>query len=719
MWQYILTKFVAIIPSMRFTRLIPPLFCLLLTPAIIESQVMPPGITCIETLADGQISIQFGQASVPTGSVWLNNLIFTSLSPGVPFTQITSISDLSVNSFVVNGTGGNSNDQYFYLQSTYNENGAELVSSTSDTLRNIFLDASPAGNNCLNCDSSVYLSWNSPYMPDFEADSSIVYEIWTDYPGGSWQLLTTVPYGQNELVYIVENCLPQFMNFQIIYDIGPCSFISNVSGDFFSDNSHPNTAFIGSVSVSPEGDGVISWPASSSPDVEGYWVYRCVGSATNLMDYVLAADTISYIDFLANSATGPLSYAIAAMDFCGNTDTTICVSSVFAQITPFESCDTVVAIEWLPYSGWDSLPLYYIVQRAVSDTQSFITAEFITIDTLEGSLQNYYDYNFPYGNHVGYRIVAVSPDNHFLSVSNVVAVFIPANVRPAFMEITYMESFSDDSLLIVLKKQPTQDVYRYHFERWNTFNQEWDRQIMYESSLDDSLMFWENNVSLDALTYEYRVLAENVCGVFVDTSQVCKSILLEGELSEDLFSNFLRWSTPLGNDSSAFDFSIIRTYISKIAPGEIARQTNGLDPFYEDKIVDFIDGDGRFCYRVHSRPLINDSVLGFPIVISNEVCLAYEPLIWIPNAMVYDGYNNQFKPVISFAGLKDYEFKIFSRWGDLVFFSEQPSEAWNGRFGDRAAKEGPYFYTITLKDGKERSFQYEGMLLLLVLDDDR
>ena len=683
------------------------------------AQVIPPNITCIETLLSGEMSVQFSQATVPVGTTWVNNLIFTSLSPGIPFTQVTSITDFSATSYVVAGSGGNANDQYFYFQSTFSENGIESVTATSDTIRNIFLEAAPAGNNCVNCDSSVYLTWNSPFMPNTPVDSSLVYEIWSDYPDGIWQLVTTVPYGQNELVYIVENCLPEFMNFQIIYDVGPCRFVSNISGDFFSDNSHPNTAFIGSVSISPEGDGVIVWPASSSPDVEGYWVYRCVGGSTNLMDYVLGTDTNTYVDFLANSSSGSLSYAIAAMDFCGNTDTTICVSSVFSEITPFVQCDSVVVIEWSAFGWWDSLPLHYIIQRAESDTQNFALAVFQTIDTLSGVVLQYSDNDFPFGNHVGYRVIAVSPDNHFFSVSNVVSVFIPPNIKPAYMEITYMESFSDDSLKIVLKKQPTQDIYRYHLERWNSFNSEWDRQIMYESSVDDSLLLWDNNVALDALTYDYRFLAENVCSTFVDTSEVCQSLLLEGELSVDLFSNFLRWSESATYDSLALDFSVIRTYGPRNEPEEIARQTNGMDLFYEDKVLEYIEGDGRFCYRIASRPIKNDTTLGLPLVVSNEVCLAYEPLIWIPNAMVYDGYNNQFKPVISFAGFKEYDFRIYSRWGDLVFSADNPSESWNGRAGDRAAQEGPYFYTITIRDAKDRSFQYEGTVLLLVNDDDR
>jgi gliding motility-associated-like protein len=691
----------------------------LLFAAHIHAQVIPPGIQCIETLAGGEMSLLFGQAGVPSNITWVNNLLFTSLSPGIPFTQVTSITDFSANSFIVSGNGGNANDQYFYFQTTYTENGTESVTVTSDTIRNIFLEAAPAGNNCLNCDSSVYLTWNSPFMTDMPVDSSIVYEVWSDYPDGIWHLITSVPYGQNELVYIVENCLPEFMNFQIVYDVGPCRFISNVSGDFFSDNSHPNTAFIGSVSVSADGDGVIVWPASSSPDVEGYWIYRCVGSATNLMDYVLGADTNIYSDFLANPGSGSLSYAIAAMDFCGNTDTTICVSSVFSQITPFIQCDTLVAMEWSAFAGWDSLPLYYLVQRAESDTQNFATSVFQTIDTISGNTLQYNDFSFPYGRYLGYRVIAVSPDNLFSSVSNVVSVYIPPNIKPAFMEITYMESFSEDSLKMVLKKQPTQDVYRYHLERWNSFTLEWDRQIMYESSSDDSLLVWDNHVALDALTYEYRFLAENVCSVMVDTSEVCKSIVLEGELSVDLFSNFLRWSEPSNLDSLEFDFSVIRTYGPVAEPEEIARQTNGIDLFYEDKVLEYIEGDGRFCYRISSRPHRNDSTLGLPWVVSNEVCLAYEPLIWIPNAMVYDGYNNQFRPIISFAGLKEYDVDIYSRWGDLVFSTDNPSESWNGRFGDRAAQEGPYFYTITIRDGKERSFQYEGTVLLLVLDDDR
>ena len=53
-------------------------------------------------------------------------------------------------------------------------------------------------------------------------------------------------------------------------------------------------------------------------------------------------------------------------------------------------------------------------------------------------------------------------------------------------------------------------------------------------------------------------------------------------------------------------------------------------------------------------------------------------LIYIPNAFTpnNDGINDAFKVVIS--EVTRYELSIYNRWGELVFFSEDPDEVWVG-----------------------------------------
>lgn len=72
--------------------------------------------------------------------------------------------------------------------------------------------------------------------------------------------------------------------------------------------------------------------------------------------------------------------------------------------------------------------------------------------------------------------------------------------------------------------------------------------------------------------------------------------------------------------------------------------------------------------------------------------------LFMPNAFTpnNDGLNDIFLPVGSFFGLRNYNFTIWNRWGDRVFYSDNPELGWNGqRDNDGAeASQGVYAYLI-------------------------
>jgi gliding motility-associated-like protein len=80
-----------------------------------------------------------------------------------------------------------------------------------------------------------------------------------------------------------------------------------------------------------------------------------------------------------------------------------------------------------------------------------------------------------------------------------------------------------------------------------------------------------------------------------------------------------------------------------------------------------------------------------------------EILVHIPNAFTPDanGHNEVFKPVIFGFDVTYYEFKIFDRWGALVFSTQDPEEGWNGQVGDTMAQDGSYSWFMDIKNGKD------------------
>lgn len=87
--------------------------------------------------------------------------------------------------------------------------------------------------------------------------------------------------------------------------------------------------------------------------------------------------------------------------------------------------------------------------------------------------------------------------------------------------------------------------------------------------------------------------------------------------------------------------------------------------------------------------------------------------IYIPNAFTpnNDGINDIFTAYSK--GIKEYDLRIFNRWGEEIFHSKSIDKGWNGSYHDEEAKMDVYVYKINavLKNGNE--FQQTGMLNLI------
>ena len=90
--------------------------------------------------------------------------------------------------------------------------------------------------------------------------------------------------------------------------------------------------------------------------------------------------------------------------------------------------------------------------------------------------------------------------------------------------------------------------------------------------------------------------------------------------------------------------------------------------------------------------------------------------LYVPNAFTpdYDNFNEAFFP--KGFGISDewYKFRIFNRWGDLVFETRELFGAWNGRMnnGD-LAQDGTYTWTVTFRDELGGRHQRRGHVSLL------
>lgn len=92
-------------------------------------------------------------------------------------------------------------------------------------------------------------------------------------------------------------------------------------------------------------------------------------------------------------------------------------------------------------------------------------------------------------------------------------------------------------------------------------------------------------------------------------------------------------------------------------------------------------------------------------------CRLFVPSAFSPND---DLLNDIFKPMIANSCINgNYEFKIFNRWGQLVFQSNKSFIGWDGKTNEKLSDMGAYFYYASFEDFKGEIQKYKGDFLLI------
>ena len=91
--------------------------------------------------------------------------------------------------------------------------------------------------------------------------------------------------------------------------------------------------------------------------------------------------------------------------------------------------------------------------------------------------------------------------------------------------------------------------------------------------------------------------------------------------------------------------------------------------------------------------------------------------VLLPNAFTpnHDGWNDYFRPIfVSACTIINYSFAIYNRWGQRVFYSEDPTAKWDGTFEGVRAELGVYMYYLQYAVGiADRSRTLKGDVTLI------
>ena len=98
--------------------------------------------------------------------------------------------------------------------------------------------------------------------------------------------------------------------------------------------------------------------------------------------------------------------------------------------------------------------------------------------------------------------------------------------------------------------------------------------------------------------------------------------------------------------------------------------------------------------------------------IANLVLDVIEVNLFLPNTFTpnNDNMNEQFGVYEN--GVQDYEIWIFNRWGEQIFYSNNPKDGWNGKYKDRVSQDGVYAWRIIYYCG-DKLEQRAGIVTIL------
>jgi gliding motility-associated-like protein len=90
---------------------------------------------------------------------------------------------------------------------------------------------------------------------------------------------------------------------------------------------------------------------------------------------------------------------------------------------------------------------------------------------------------------------------------------------------------------------------------------------------------------------------------------------------------------------------------------------------------------------------------------------------FVPNAFTpnMDDTNDVFKPFVPFTDIDSYKIVIYNRWGEQVFSSEDPKQAWDGKRNGKPAEKGVYIWHCTVRTSclKDQLHHQRGTLTIL------
>ena len=461
---------------------------------------------------------------------------------------------------------------------------------------------------------------------------------------------------------------------------------------------------------------IVKWKKETSGNFSKYDLFR-QDMGTALDPGITDPNTDSFYDASTDVYDNSYGYDLDKSDACGFTSLPGAPHYTVNLHTTPNPVGTVpyIKLAWTSYVGWQTLtspsgkvgPIAYQIWRKDNNNPSYalINTVITTGWRTSGSDTTYTDSNNICNGMYRYYVVAVHPtDSSLNSNSNRDSSSPNYTFQTTRLDLLYTTVVNDQYTVTKWTGVMQPNVKAFIIDRMDSTGK-WD--IGYDSVGPNQDSFVDYKAKVTSLDYHYRVKVLDKCGNITDgknpleagPSNPGTSMYLSagvvGDCPNEQFS-FL-W-TPYDSFSAGRDHYVLQI---KDPSGNWINYKN-LDALKDSTGDDSIhlELNGPACYRVvawSKLDLKDTSIAGQTgeQSISNSECLLNCSRLYFPDAFTPngDGLNDSFFiiSVALFNGInpKDlqFSFKIYDRWGELVWSTNDIHGKWGGQFGsDRGGK---------------------------------
>lgn len=656
--------------------------------------VLPVEIKCADVALNGDVTLTWTTPTDPYNS-------FVEYRVYNGGTLIATLPSLATNTFTHIGADAQNGVQTYHVQTI---SGCNSMNTTySDTVNTMFLTVSNPGNG------TAQLNWNPIFIPNNPTNNGL-YSVYREYPAGTWTLIANLPYGQNFYFDTISICSDS-INYRIetLDSIG-CTSHSSIDGKTFSDLIAPYIPIIYNVTVdSTSGLVTINWNVNPAGDTEGYIILQDLGGGNIvIIDTIWGINNTSYTN--PGSAAGNQSdgYLIVAIDSCwsGNPPSPNTSASSNGHYTIYLTnslniCERSITLNWNPYINWSNGVADYTIYASEN------SGPFVAIASQ--STLTFTHQNINRGSTYCYLVIASENGSTITSLSNKSCRFVTQPPTPLW---TYLQNVSVEGGKIEVKtfNDLSFNVSGYRIERTENLSIPFSPVGMITSTINPGILI-DQNADPNSRSYYYRAIVVDSCGDDALTSNLGRSIYLRVDANDLMLINTLQWNAYENWDGTLIEYRIYRSFNGVFDPTPIAIVPS-TQLYYEDYVGDLLETTGEFCYYIEAVEATNSYGLA-ELSHSNLACVSMEPLLWVPNAFTINGNNPIFKPVTGYVDFNDYQFKIFNRWGQIIFQTNDINTGWDGKVNDKYAVEEVYVWQIEFADGFGKKFERRGFVTLI------